>query len=216
MTARLHDCMTARLLFFKDLKGIKRIKGDIRNNIQTIMKKRLKYFIRSILLLAFLALSQGMMAQFIITMRNFSQTAPNRLEFDVFMSDSDASLPFELATCQLGFLFDSNISNGGTISVAIDNTGSGLNASQVFTAAPSTAVGPTGYPDQTLVRLAGRTPPGAGNGTIISSAAPGTLLTHFILTNTANFTPGSTPDFVFCSSSVSNPLYPTRVAEYVG
>ncbi len=180
------------------------------------MKKRLLYFIRAILLLAFLVPTQVMMAQFTISMRNFSQTATNKLEFDVYLLDTDPTLPFELGTCQLGFLFDSDITNGGTISIAIDNTGSGLNASQVFTALPSTVIGPTGFPDQTLVRLAGRTPPGAGNGTIISSTAPGTKLTHFIITNTAIFTPGSTPDFIFCSSSVLNPLYPTRVSEYVG
>ena len=68
---------------------------------------------------------------------------------------------------------------------------------------------------RTLIRLAGRTPPGTGNGTVISTSGNGTLLTHFVLTSTVTFTASSTPNIVFCSSSVTTPLYATRVSEYI-
>jgi len=152
---------------------------------------------------------------FIISIQNLIQTAPTKLEFDVNLFDSDTSLPFELGSVQLGFLFNSNIYTGGTISVAISNTGSGLNTAQQFTSTTSTTGTISGYANQTLIRLAGRTPPGDGNGTIIATNNPETLLTHFTITSSVNFTANSTPDFKFISSRANIPLYATRVSEYM-
>ena len=180
------------------------------------MKKSFIYLTGILTLMAFMlsgkvAYSQG----FRYSVQNLEQTATNQLEFDVYLLDTDDSEPFELAGSQLGFLFNSLIYTGGTVTVTIDNSTSGLNAFQQFTASPSVVTSLSGYPDQTLIRLAGRTPPGAGNGTIISTSGDGTLLTHFVITSTVDFTASSTPDFSFCSSSATNPLYPTRVSEYV-
>jgi len=178
-----------------------------------------KSFIYCNLVLAFMAfMLTGNMAfsqGFTYSVQNMQQTAANRLEFDVYLLDTDDSESFELAGSQLGFLFNSLIYTGGSVTVTIDNSTSGLNSFQQFTASPSVVTSLTGYPDQTLIRLAGRTPPGAGNGTIISTSGNGTLLTHFIITSTVNFTANSTPDFTFCASTATNPLYPTRVSEYV-
>jgi len=181
------------------------------------MKKLLTYWTKALALMAFML--SGIMAysqSFTYSVQNLGQTASNILEFDVYLLDTDGSEPFELASSQLGFLCNSLIYTGGSITAIIDNTGSGLNSSQQFTASPSVVSSLSGYPDQTLIRLAGRTPPGAGNGTIISTSGNGTLLTHFIITSTVDFTGGSTPDLSFCSSNVSSPLYPTSVSEYVG
>ncbi|MEA1886879.1 MAG: hypothetical protein U9N72_06695, partial [Bacteroidota bacterium] len=180
------------------------------------MKRLFIHWTGAITLLIFIlsgniAFSQG----FNYSVQNLEQTASNKLEFDVYLLDTDNSEPFELASSQLGFLFNSLIYTGGTVTVTIDNTGSGLNSPQQFTANPSVESSLSGYPDQTLIRLAGRTPPGAGNGTIISTSGNGTLLTHFSITSTVDFTASSTPDLTFCSSDVTNPLYPTRVSEYV-
>ncbi|HOP00451.1 MAG TPA: fibronectin type III domain-containing protein, partial [Bacteroidales bacterium] len=167
-------------------------------------------------LVTFTGIVKGQIGSFEISVRNITQTASNRLEFDVYLLDADPLQPFQLASCQLGFLLNSLIHAGGTLSAAIDNTGSGLNASQQFSATPSVATGLAGYPNQTLIRLAGRTPPGAGNGTIISTTGSGTLLTHFILTSSVDFAESSTPDITFTSSSATTPLYPTRVNIYDG
>jgi hypothetical protein len=183
------------------------------------MKRLTIIWMKFILLTAILLLNTIVKADeksFEISVKNLTQTASNVLEFDVYLLDTDPGQPFELASCQLGFLINSLIYTGGTLSAIIDNTGSGLNSSQQFTATPSLASSLTGYPDQTLVRLAGRTPPGAGNGTIISTSGDGTKLTHFILTSTVDFTSNSTPNIVFNSSTATTPLYPTRVSEYIG
>ena len=153
---------------------------------------------------------------FNLTVQNVTQTSPNSFEFDVYLLDVDPNQEMELGSCQIGLLFNSLIFNEGTISATIDNTNSGLNSTQIFTSTPNIVTTLSGYPDMTLIELEGRIPPGAGSGTIISSSGNGTLLTHFILTNTLNFFPNSTTDLVFCGSSAVDPLFPTLVGIYIG
>ena len=140
--------------------------------------------------------SYGAVEDFQLSVRNVTQTASNTLEFDVYLLDTDAIQPFELASCQLGFLLNSSIYSGGILSVAINNTFSGLTPDQQFASAPDIVSSLPGYPGQTLLRLAANSgppiPPGAGDGTVISISGDGTLLTHFILTSTVDFTINST------------------------
>ena len=107
-----------------------------------------------------------------------TQPTDNTIEFDVFLLDTDPSQSFQLASLQLGFLFSSGIYSGGSLTVTINNAGSGLLASQQFTASPSVVASLTGYPDQTLIRLAGNTPP--GTATVLSFRLPETG--HCLLT----------------------------------
>jgi hypothetical protein len=153
---------------------------------------------------------------FTLTVLNMVQPTDHTLEFDVYLLDTDPLQDFELGSVQLGFLLNSAIYTGGTLSATINNTGSGLNAAQQFTAVPSIASSVNGYPGLTLVRLAGRTPPGYGNGTIISAVSPGTLLTHFTITSTVPFTANSTANLTFTSSAATNPLYGTKLSQYIG
>lgn len=153
---------------------------------------------------------------FELSVRNMNQTALNILEFDVYLLDTDADKTLELASCQLGFLFDSRIYSGGSITAAMDNSGSGLNSLQKFSGTPGVVTTLAGYPDLTLIRIAGRLPPGAGNGTIISASGYGTLLTHLILTGSVNFATGSRPGLTFTASTTVPPIYPTQLAAYVG
>ena len=150
---------------------------------------------------------------FDISVQDIVQTATNKLEFDVYLLNTDPSQNFELASCQLGFLVKSLIYTGGNLSAKIDNTSSDLEGYQQFTVKPVVNSQLTDYPGQTLVRLAS-TPNISKPGTIISTVAPGTLLTHFILTSSVVFTVNSTPDLIFISSEASSPLYPAKVAVY--
>jgi len=152
---------------------------------------------------------------FSISIQNLTQPTDRTIEFDVYLLDKDATQTFELGGVQLGFLFNSLIYSGGSISGSYNNTNSGLFLAQQPTANVSFNSSVAGYPNQTLLRLASRTPPGNGNGTIISSTFPGTLVTHFTLTSTVPWTAESRPNFVFNSSSVTNPLYPTVIGEYI-
>lgn len=175
------------------------------------MKKLFLYI--SILLLTLPLKAQ---VSFELSVRNLNQTALNILEFDVWLLDTDPNQAFELASCQLGFLFNSQIYSGGSITAAIDNTGSGLNSLQQFSGVPGVVTNLAANPGQTLIRIAGRTPPGAGNGTIISGNGFGTLLTHIILTGSVNFAAGSRPALTFTASSTVPPVYPTQLAAYIG
>ena len=154
-------------------------------------------------------------ADFSISIRNLTQPTDRTIEFDVYLLDNDPAQTFELGGVQLGFLFNSLIYSGGLISGSYNNTNSGLFLAQQPTANVSFNSSVAGYPNQTLLRLASRTPPGNGNGTIISSTSPGTLVTHFTLTSTVPWTAESKPNFVFTSSGATNPLYPTVIGEYI-
>lgn len=174
---------------------------------------------RLIPLILFLFLGSSLLAQggnFNITVRNLVQTADNKLEFDVFLINTNAGTPFELASCQLGFILNAGIFSGGTLAAAIDNSTSGLVSSQQFTATPGVFTDLAGYPGKAIIKLAGRTPPSAGNGTIISTSGSGTLVTHFTLTATVDFASNTTADISFTPSTAVNPSYPTRVNQYVG
>ena len=151
---------------------------------------------------------------FRITVQNIVQTGPRTFGFDVFLQNTDPTQSFELASCQLGFLMNSLVYSGGSLSAKIDNTGSGLEDYQQFTVKPVVESRLSGYPDRTLVRLAS-TPNISKPGTIISTVAPGTLLTHFILTSSVDFKVNSTPDLIFISDTQSSPLFPTKVAVYL-
>lgn len=155
-------------------------------------------------------------SDFSISVLNMTQPTNNTIEFDVYLLDLDAADPFELASIQLGFLLNSGIYTGGTLTATYNNSGSGLSGAQQFSANTSIVTTINGYPGQTLIRLAGKTPPGAGNGTIISAVSPGTQVTHFTLTSTVPFVSGTTPNLTFVANTATNPLYGTKVAQYVG
>lgn len=187
------------------------------------MKNPIKlYRTRALVLAAFVltgSLANAAVGDFALSVRNVTQPTSKTLEFDVYLLDSDPGQPFELSGCQIGILLNSLIYNGGVLSVAINNTGSGLVPDQQFASVPDVVSSLVGYPGLSLIRLAGNTappiPPGAGSGTVISTTGYGTLLTHFIVTSTVDFTPNSTPDLIFTSGSAVTPLYPTKVAEYI-
>ncbi len=148
---------------------------------------------------------------FQLTLRNIVQTAPNRLEFDIYILDTDPADDFYLSTEQFGILFNSSIYSGGSITATINNSTSGLGIFQIIYQTPQIDTDPA-YPGQSLIKLAGNMAyiP-LGQCTLISKSSPGTLVTHFILTSTNPFAAGTTPDFVFTSSGAMNPFYSTNV-----
>lgn len=153
---------------------------------------------------------------FLLSARNMAQTSPNTLEFDVYLLNTNPSQPFELAGLQFGLFLNSSIYTGGVLTASYNNTGSGLIPLQQFSANTSIVEFATGvYADHTLIRLASRMPVGYGNGSIISTADYGTLVTHFIITSSVPFTENSTANLTFLSNTVTVPLYATRVSAYV-
>ena len=148
-------------------------------------------------------------SSFSLSVQNMIQTAPNVLEFDVYLLNTlPTGTTFELANIQLGFLINASIHAGGTPTLTLSNADSGLTPFQQFT---SSGTGVTTslktYPTKTLLQQSAQDLPGLGNGTLISSIAPGTKLVHYILTNSVNFVSNTVPGLVFISTTNANPYH---------
>jgi|GEM_PF-3797290 len=114
----------------------------------------------------------------------------NTYEFDIYLLRTGAT-SFELATYQMGLYYDPAITNGGTITASVVAGFSDLLGPQQPTTA-SVATGTSGKFCMAgipygIIRLAAKTPPGPGNGTIISNVYPGMRVGRIRLTNTVAF-----------------------------
>jgi hypothetical protein len=182
------------------------------------MKKQITHLMKTIPLLLFMLVILQVNAQrkympvspagpsdFNYTMANDILVDSRNLEFDLYLLDADVTEAFELAAIQAGILIDAGIINGGTITMSIVAGSSQLNASQQPTSVTFTA--------PNIIKLAGKSPPGAGSGTIISQTAPGTRICRLHMTNTVDFTSGSK---VTCTFNFTTTPYPTKVYQYLG
>lgn len=179
-----------------------------------VMKNKIRYLIVLLGFPLFLLCSGNAYAgpgDFQLAIQDITHPAPNIIEFDVYLLDTDPDNDFYFSSGQLGILFNSAIYAGGSLTVTIDNTDSGLGSSLLFPGPPAVETDAS-YPGQTHIKLMGVLPSiPLGQCTIISKVSPGTLLTHFIITNSENFVSGTTPDFDFTSSSDLTPLLATSV-----
>ncbi|MBM3405021.1 MAG: T9SS type A sorting domain-containing protein [Bacteroidetes bacterium] len=112
-------------------------------------------------------------------------------EFDIYLLHDGGGTPLELATYQAGIYFDPGIVNGGGVTCTILPGTSELLPSQQPSSV-SVANGASGQYCRAgiayyIIRLASKTPPGAGNGTIISTVSPGTRVCRLRLRNTVAF-----------------------------
>lgn len=140
------------------------------------------------------------------TCTNLVQTSPATFEFDLMLLDIDATQPFELGTVQAGLLFNPAIYNGGTLTASIVPATSTLNTQQQ----PSSI---TFLQSQNCLKLASKAPPGAGNGSIISTDPLNrTRICRIKVTNTVDFAISSDPNPVFC---FTNTPYPTKISQYL-
>ena len=154
-------------------------------------------------------------SDYTLSLINLTQTTDRTIDFDVYLLDiTPAAQTFELSSVQLGIMFNLGINSTGTLSLTMNNTGSGLTAtSQQFPSA-GIVVSLAGYPNQGLIRVSGKSA-AIGSGAIISKVGNGTFLSHFTVTNTVPWVYLSTPNFVFTSDLALNPLYATRVNEVI-
>ncbi|MBK9355934.1 MAG: hypothetical protein IPN08_00835 [Bacteroidales bacterium] len=153
----------------------------------------------------------AVVSEFLLTIQNVQQTAPNVFEFDIFLLDNDATSPFELASIQEGINFNLGMLNGGNVTTGMTTIVSGTSQLPSNMAPISVSTLATG-----LIRVAGRAAPGAGNGFIVSNTAPGTRIIRLRMTNSVAFASSSTANMNFTPSTAITPSYATRVAKYEG
>jgi len=146
----------------------------------------------------------GVIAQlpeYTVELRNAVQTAPNQLEFDIYLTNTGA-VPFELALAQYGILPNPAIKNGGTMTA-------------VFVAGSSEL--PTTHQPGSIqfhnptnsVRISSNTP----SENYFVPPTPGVRVVRVRLTNSVPFLANSTPDLTF---SFTSPPYNTVIAAYIG
>lgn len=156
---------------------------------------------------------------FLLSVRNVTQPTASTIEFDLYLLDTDNTQTFEFAALQMGLLLNTSIYGAGTLTVTYSNTGSGLDLTQQFAGSVDVVAPLAGYDGKTLIRLMANSippvPPGAGTGTVISSAGDGTFLARFTITGSVSFTPNTRAWLEFCSSSDISPLWPTVLYAYI-
>jgi len=168
-----------------------------------------KIFYRFITLVLVSKLSMSLQAQtptYLCELRNDVQVSGTIFEFDIFLVRTGVT-PFEYAAGQFGILINPQIKNGGVIAASIV-AGS---PDPALTVSNQNPVNISFLDASNCIRIAGRIPPGAGNGAIISNLFPGIRVCRVRLTNTVNF--GQyLPNLAWTTTTI----YPTQIYAYVG
>ncbi|MBK7213136.1 MAG: hypothetical protein IPH88_07550 [Bacteroidales bacterium] len=145
-------------------------------------------------------------AAFRYTIANDLQTSDRSFEFDLLLLDTDASSAFELGTVQAGIMVNPAILNGGTMTASIVPGSSSLDLSQQ----PSSVLFSQ---SQNCLKLAPKSPPGIGNGSILSTDQNNpSRLCRIKLLNSLPFAQYQ-PNLSFNFTSLP---YPTKISEYTG
>ena len=141
--------------------------------------------------------------EFTYTMENDVQVSDKILEFDLYLLDPTPATAFELATIQAGILVNSAIYGGGTITASIV-----AGTSQLSTNQQPTNI--TFAQTQNCLKLAPKSPPGTGSGTIIATSGQGTRICRIRLTNSVAFAEAQ------ANLAFNFPIspYPTKVFQY--
>jgi hypothetical protein len=133
-------------------------------------------------------------------------------EIDIYLL-STAGAPFELATVGQGLVFNLAAANGGTVTTSwVPGSSQLTNTAEIPTSLlinTTTVINTVTY---RVIRIVGKTPPGAGAGSMISDVAPGTKLGRLRLTNTVDWTIVAPCFFGFAPQTV----YPAACNAYVG
>lgn len=121
----------------------------------------------------------------VYTIANDVQVNARQLEFDLMLWDSVPSEPFQVSTVQAGIFVNPEIYNGGVLTSSIVPGSSTMVPLQQPTSTVFTQ-------SANIIKLAGKLPPGCGNGTIVSQDPLNrTRLCRLRLTNTVDFTGNS-------------------------
>jgi hypothetical protein len=132
-------------------------------------------------------------------------------EVDIIILSTD-STPIELSQITMGFAINNSALNGGTITASYVPGSSELtNTTQINTAFNTTTTTGTGASALRIIKIVGKTPPGIGNGSLLSNVAPGTRIGRLRLTNTVDWAVIQPNNFDMAAQTT----YPTSISAYV-
>jgi hypothetical protein len=140
---------------------------------------------------------------FSLGITNQKQATNKIFEADIYLQ-STGTTPFELATISMGITYNNAIKGKGTLKATWVSS-----SCQLSNLAELPNVLNTSTPG--VIKIPGRTPPGAGNGSLISNTTLGTKIGRLRLTNSIKFTPGQQMNFAWTSGAP----YPTSINAYV-
>jgi hypothetical protein len=143
---------------------------------------------------------------YLLELRNDVQVSSTVYEFDIYLLRTGVT-ELEYASGQYGITVNPLIKNGGTLTATMVPD----SPDPVLVASNQTPSSVNFYDLSNVIRVAGRTPPGAGGGAIISNATPGIKICRVRLSNTVDFELYR-PNLTWTTTT----LYPTQVTAYVG
>jgi hypothetical protein len=185
------------------------------------MKKLLRQFPKAVLLLLVMLAFVQTNAQkrlaplagtdFTFTIQHDVQTAPNVLEFDLYLLDTDPAQAFEASIIQVGILINKSCLGTGTPTITLAaSPPSQMSVGMI----PANGVYASINTTQGILKIAGKSLPGCGNGTVLSTTSPGTLFGHWKITNSVAFPSMSQASLTFDFSGTV-PHYKTSVYQYI-
>jgi hypothetical protein len=140
---------------------------------------------------------------FNLTFTNQKQVSNKIFEVDIYLL-STAPTPFELATISLGLTYNNAVKGRGTLKATWVSS-----SSQLTNLAEQPTILNTATPG--VIKIPGKTPPGAGNGSIISNISPGSKIGRLRLTNSTKFTSGQLWNLAWTAGAP----YPIAIDAYV-
>jgi Secretion system C-terminal sorting domain len=148
------------------------------------MKSKILFsLIMTFLILSYAPSSFSQNPAFTCTLANDTMVSATVYEVDIYMLSRDTA-SIQLAQIAMGFTVNNLITNGGTLTASFVPGSSQLtNTSQIPTAFNATTVSG----GLRVIKVAAKTPPGPGNGSLISNVAPGTKLARLRLTSNVGF-----------------------------
>ncbi|MEI7503183.1 MAG: hypothetical protein WCJ61_07855, partial [Paludibacter sp.] len=176
--------------------------------------KTMRHLFLKLGVLLFLLLSSAatMLAQnptYKCELRNDVQLDDKTFEFDIYLLQT-GTIPFQLASAQLGIILNPSIINGGSITPTIVSGSSELNSAQAPT---NSYLSFNTAGSRTCFTLNPKPYPGTGNGSIISSVGNGIRVGRFRIVKTKAF--AAYPSNLSWSWSSSTGLV-TVINAYVG
>ena len=124
---------------------------------------------------------------FNFVLKNDVSVTTKEWHVDIYIQSTDSN-PIELAAITTGLQIPDASRNGGTITASYVAGSSELtNTTQIPTSFNTTGTSVVGGVTMRLIKIAAKTPPAAGNGSMLSNVSPGTRIGTLKLVNTADF-----------------------------